>query len=314
MDPRQCFFAEYDRKDAILYSLSIGFSTGDWSYVHENDQNFRVAPAFALALMFRAISDENNLKPSIPSFPPPMLQRMGLIPKSSLLDPTHSLHDYPALHTFQSIAWNQSLPVPDMYQAEKVYLIPRFLEIHPKPIGVFVSTETNLYHGPISKQSSLLCTMVSTTLLLGLDASSVRAYGLNSIEPKEEKRDEAAIVLEVEETIGQNAALLYRIASGDSNRIHVDASPFGKPILHGLCTLGIVSRVLLQNHEGMQLRQIEGRFVKPIFVGDTIRIRVWVVAGVAPGQLLFQVSDASTGDIKVSRGRAMLQGDCRPRL
>jgi acyl dehydratase len=69
--------------------------------------------------------------------------------------------------------------------------------------------------------------------------------------------------------------------SGDDNRIHTDAEfsktmPFGKQIAHGLLGLSIASGLAWQT--GMMdgtviaFREVQDwKFVKPVFIGDTIR-------------------------------------------
>ena len=64
----------------------------------------------------------------------------------------------------------------------------------------------------------------------------------------------------------------YAGASGDFNPIHADPTParkagFGRPILHGLCTMGIATRTLLQQFapgEPERLRSMFVRFSKPV--------------------------------------------------
>jgi acyl dehydratase len=78
-------------------------------------------------------------------------------------------------------------------------------------------------------------------------------------------------------------ALLYRLASGDSNPLHVDpavarAGGFDRPILHGLCTFGVAGRVLLAglaDNEPGRIRRIDARFSAPVYPGETIVTQIW---------------------------------------
>ena len=71
-------------------------------------------------------------------------------------------------------------------------------------------------------------------------------------------------------------ATLYRL-TGDKHPIHIDASVakengFDKPILHGLCTLGITARELaiVSVAHPADLVEIEARLAAPVMPGDTI--------------------------------------------
>jgi len=73
-------------------------------------------------------------------------------------------------------------------------------------------------------------------------------------------------------------ALLYRL-SGDLNPLHADpafAASVGftqGPILHGLCTYGIVARAVIGAACGgdeSKLVQFDGQFRRPVWPGDTI--------------------------------------------
>ena len=85
-----------------------------------------------------------------------------------------------------------------------------------------------------------------------------------------------------EETTTPEQALLYRL-NGDLNPLHADpaiaqASGFDRPILHGLCTFGIVGRVVLQhacNGDPSRFAAIGGKFTKPVWPGDTLIIEGW---------------------------------------
>jgi acyl dehydratase len=82
----------------------------------------------------------------------------------------------------------------------------------------------------------------------------------------------------VESPTTPEQALLYRL-SGDLNPLHADpafAASVGftqAPILHGLCTYGIVARAVVNEicgGDGAKLRRIDGQFRKPVWPGDTI--------------------------------------------
>jgi acyl dehydratase len=87
----------------------------------------------------------------------------------------------------------------------------------------------------------------------------------------------------VEETTSPEQALLYRI-SGDTNPLHADPQfaaavgfPQG-PILHGLCTYGIVGRAILRHAAGgdpTRLRAYGAQFRKPVWPGDTLIAQGW---------------------------------------
>ena len=77
-------------------------------------------------------------------------------------------------------------------------------------------------------------------------------------------------------------ALLYRL-NGDHNPLHSDpavaeAAGFPRPILHGLCTLGIVGHALLRTlggYDPARFRSLDLRFSAPVFPGETIRTEIW---------------------------------------
>lgn len=82
------------------------------------------------------------------------------------------------------------------------------------------------------------------------------------------------------------AGLIYRL-SGDYNPIH--ASPeiarkagFDKPILHGLCTMGIATRALLEGackDDPQKLRSLNLRFSSPVYPGETLCTELWKESG-----------------------------------
>src|SRR4051794_27008386 len=77
-------------------------------------------------------------------------------------------------------------------------------------------------------------------------------------------------------------ALLYRLC-GDRNPLHADpqfaqAAGFPAPILHGLCSYGIVLRTVtddLLGGEAALVGSFTARFAGVVFPGETIRVRAW---------------------------------------
>ncbi|WP_449044032.1 MaoC/PaaZ C-terminal domain-containing protein [Paracoccus versutus] len=77
-------------------------------------------------------------------------------------------------------------------------------------------------------------------------------------------------------------ALIYRL-NGDLNPLHSDPElarklGFERPILHGLCTMGVVCHALLRALGGYRaetMRAVRLRFAKPVYPGETIRSEIW---------------------------------------
>jgi len=77
-------------------------------------------------------------------------------------------------------------------------------------------------------------------------------------------------------------ALLYRL-NGDLNPLHSDPdfakkAGFERPILHGLCTMGIVCHALLRvlaNYDEGRLKMMRVRFADVVLPGETVRTEIW---------------------------------------
>ncbi len=90
----------------------------------------------------------------------------------------------------------------------------------------------------------------------------------------------------VETTTLPQQALLYRQASGDFNPLHADPgfaafAGYERPILHGLCTYGLVAKTVLDTVlEGDVARfgGITARFSGHVFPGETLVTSIWAEA------------------------------------
>jgi acyl dehydratase len=104
-------------------------------------------------------------------------------------------------------------------------------------------------------------------------------------------------------------ALIYRL-SGDYNPIH--ASPaiarkagFERPILHGLCTMGLATRALVESvccGVPERLTSMYVRFSKPVIPGETIRTEIFTEAD----QVRFRCRSVERDLIVLDRGVAVV--------
>ena len=321
------YYVQYNAKDVAQYALSVGAASQSHSYrqeiryVFEDHVNFSVIPTFAFALVFwakRSGDGSVGNTSTIPQFPPPIMKSMGVIPQESLKSNV-DVHQYPLIHTSLSMVWKKDLPVPTKEKNKVVVMIKgKFVSVHPKSVGTFVTTEYMIYekrNDAVTDDSTHLGTARFTTLILGIPSAMVRPYNSSKYEPLASKFfshpttgsirslvDTRRMLLKVDYYVTPNTALMYRLASGDSNPMHVDpnlvpdighkkdqrhANQNEKlPFIHGLCTVGMVVRVILQlfqkrcHEEGttVSVRYLDCRFKMPVFINDTIVIRAWAIS------------------------------------
>ncbi|MDI1295015.1 MAG: MaoC/PaaZ C-terminal domain-containing protein [bacterium] len=108
-----------------------------------------------------------------------------------------------------------------------------------------------------------------------------------------------------------NQALLYRL-TGDRNPLHVDTGTavtagFDRPILHGLATMGLVSRALVHlccDGETDRLTAMHVRFTAPVWPGETVRTEMWR----EDDNILFRASVPDRGVIVIDGGHARIGG------
>lgn len=150
---------------------------------------------------------------------------------------------------------------------------------------------------------SLLAT-VRTTLFLRGDGGC-GGFGQAPVTPTALVDRPADIVIDIP-TMPQ-IGLIYRL-SGDYNPIHVDpatarAAGFDRPILHGLCTMGLACRAVLDAccpDRPERLRSMFVRFSSPVFPGETIRVEIHREAG----GIRFRARALERGVIVLDRGSA----------
>ncbi|MGN1285788.1 MAG: MaoC/PaaZ C-terminal domain-containing protein [Bradyrhizobium sp.] len=106
------------------------------------------------------------------------------------------------------------------------------------------------------------------------------------------------------------SALIYRL-SGDYNPIHADPDAaakagFDRPILHGLCTLGVATRAVIATFAGSRperLASLSARFSRPVFPDETIRTEFFATGR----QLRFRSRAVERDTVVLDRGTAVLR-------
>lgn len=117
-------------------------------------------------------------------------------------------------------------------------------------------------------------------------------------------------------TITETDVVNFAALSGDWNLIHTDAEyckeeMFGQRVAHGLLILSIASgqamRLGFMEDTVMAFRGLEWKFSKPVFINDTIRLRVTVAETKAMrrtggGLVVFKMEVVNQNDEVCQRG------------
>jgi acyl dehydratase len=104
-----------------------------------------------------------------------------------------------------------------------------------------------------------------------------------------------------------NQAALYRL-TGDRNPLHVlpDVAAkggFERPILHGLATMGLIGRALIQmccGGDAARLNAMKLRFTAPVYPGDDVLTEIWDMGDA----IRFRATVQARGAIVVDCGSA----------
>lgn len=142
--------------------------------------------------------------------------------------------------------------------------------------GALVLTERKISD---AASGELLCTLTSTTFCRA-DGGFGGPPG--PVPPVHALPDRAPDLV-CDRPTEARAALIYRL-SGDYNPLHAEpamarAAGFERPILHGLCTLGIAGYALLKtlcDNDPTRLMAMNARFTSPVYPGEAIRTEMWV--------------------------------------
>lgn len=93
-------------------------------------------------------------------------------------------------------------------------------------------------------------------------------------------------------TVQRNDVVEFAELTGDDNPLHLDAefaskTPFQRPIAHGLLGMSLVAGLGSRSplmHTAAFVRIVDWRFLKPIYIGDTVHVETEVVEKRATGR------------------------------
>ncbi|WP_410588821.1 MaoC/PaaZ C-terminal domain-containing protein [Amycolatopsis sp. lyj-23] len=229
--------------DVLLYHLALGAGPDELHYTYEQD--LVVLPTFATVAA--------NLR----VFDPPAVSFPGI-----------EIDLAKVLHGKQEITLHQPIPA-----SGKAVARSRVADVYDKGKAAVVVQEVAV----TSSTGDPLWTARSSIFARGEGGFGGSRGPSDRIEWPTRSPD-----LVVKTPTLPQQALLYRLC-GDRNPLHADpafarAAGFDRPILHGLCTYGIVARVLVNaflDGDPARVASFAAKFAGVVFPGETLRIRAW---------------------------------------
>lgn len=242
---------EWTKRDSSLYALSVGMG---------ND------PADRRRLRF--------LRPGPGQTALPSMATVMAHPGFWLEDPAAGVDAGSALHVAQSIELHEPLPV-----ARALHSRTRITGLVDRGPGrdAFLHATTELHEAGSGR---LLATTTRVTILRGQGGFGEKWSIAPPATPRSSPEGNPDWVLDVETRPEQ--ALLYAL-HGDQHPLHTDpdvaaAAGFPAPLLHGLCTMGLVTHALivtLCDFAAERMKAIGMRFAAPVYPGDTLTVSIW---------------------------------------
>lgn len=266
----------YTERDTILYALGVGLGIDPLDeeclrFVYED--NLKVMPSQAVVLAY---------------------------PGFWAKEPDTGIDWVKVLHAGQEVIMHKPLP-----PSQTVVAKTRITDISDKGprVGALLVSERTV-SGKESGED--YCTLITTILCRGDGGFG----GPKKSSPKTDQvpdrdPDEVCDL----PTLSQQA-LIYRL-SGDFNPLHASPSiaknaGFKAPILHGLCTFGVLTHAILKtccNYNPDQLKRLRLRFSAPVYPGDTIQTEIWRQDN---NQIYFRCRSLEQDKIVINNGFAII--------
>ena len=166
------------------------------------------------------------------------------------------------LHGRQELVVRQAIPVEGHATARS-----RIVDVYDKGTAAVIVTET---------QTPYFTNR--TSIFVRGEGGFGGSRGPSTQEPVPTREPDATVLCPT----WPQQALWYRLC-GDRNPLHVDPefaarAGFPGPILHGLCTYGIVCKAVVDtvlDGDPTRVATFSGRFAGVVYPGETLRTRIW---------------------------------------
>ncbi|KAJ7284923.1 hydroxysteroid dehydrogenase [Mycena rebaudengoi] len=228
------------RRDVILYNLGIGATEKDLQWTYEGDDEFAALPTFGVIPQFHA---------------------MGSVPLDWLPD----FNPAKLLHGEQYLSIKAPIPTSGELVSQARPVLDK-----GKAAAVTSIVETR------DKSGTLIFENQSTVFIRGSGGFefTMPDRGAASAANAVPNRSPDATI---EEKTSSSQAALYRL-SGDANPLHIlpefaAIGGFNKPILHGLCSMGISGKHVFQTYGAY--KDIKVRFAGVVYPGETLVTEMW---------------------------------------
>ncbi|CCK68350.1 bifunctional hydroxyacyl-CoA dehydrogenase/enoyl-CoA hydratase FOX2 KNAG_0A06960 [Huiozyma naganishii CBS 8797] len=277
----------FNYRDCILYNLGLGATSKELKYVYEKDPDFQVLPTFAV----------------IPS--------MNSVPSLAMDDLVDDFNYAMLLHGEQYFKLNVS-KLPTSGQLKTVAKPLQVLDKSGKA-AVIVGGMTTVN----AKTGKTLVYNEGTFFVRGahvpkgkeMKGEGRARFATENFKAPQDKSPDFVF----EYTTSEDLAALYRL-SGDYNPLHIDPSvakavKFPKPILHGLCFLGISAKALYEHYGPYE--ELKVRFTNVVIPGDKLRVKGWKQAN---GVVIFQTIDVDRNVVVLDSAAIRLQNVTRSKL
>jgi acyl dehydratase len=238
----------WSASDVLLYHLGLGAGSEptnprELRYTYERD--LQVLPTFGV------------VAPNLWATQPPSVSFPGVD-----IDLTKVLHGR------QEITLHRPLPVHG-----SAHVRTRIADVYDKGTAAVIVQESEA----VDTEDNALFTARSSIFARG-EGGFGGHRGPSGTMPAPDRQPDAVLL---SPTLPQQA-LLYRLC-GDRNPLHADpdfaaAAGFPRPILHGLCTYGMVCKAVvdgLLDGDTSRVSSYSARFAGVVYPGETLRTRVW---------------------------------------
>ena len=241
----------WDSRDAMLYALGVGAGQadpfGELNLTTENSagQELVMLPAYGVVLTQRAAARPD----------------LGAIDRTKLV------------HAEQGFTLHKPLPLQGT-----VRVSGKITGVYDKGSGALVTSTADV----VDAASGELLVETNSAVFIRGEGGWGGDKGPAGPAPVPQRAPDIHVVCPTR----ADQALLYRL-SGDRNPLHSDPEfarrgGFDKPILHGMCTYGITSRVLIKalcGGDPKRLKSMSARFTRPVMPGDELTVQAWKEGG-----------------------------------